>query len=233
MTRSALLHDEPWDRQKNPHTGRIGDKHTQPPIIVRLTSIHIKGEQNPHQNSQNKHLPTALPNKRHVLNLIPQHHIYKIVLLPIDLARLILQRLISKLRRISGQSGKSRRPEGNAHLIRNQAHHVETRSDGPLIGRVNAQPAEAQPKGDDRPENQDPRPPHAIIGEAADHEEEHDLDGEADAVREQDNRINRPVPAKELQPLRRASLLVQQVLKARRREVEKRQSVVTHIIGIV
>ncbi len=62
-------------------------------------------------------------------------------------------------------------------------------------------PAEAETKSHDRPENQNPGSPCTVIGEAAENEEEDDLDGEGDAIREKDDAVDAAVGAEEFQSL--------------------------------
>ena len=72
-----------------------------------------------------------------------------------------------------------------------------------------------------------------LTGITPNDQEQHNLDGEADAIRQQHDTIDRPLAAQEKQRRRVARGLVQQVLESRRREVEERQAVVADVVGVV
>ena len=56
-----------------------------------------------------------------------------------------------------------------------------------------AEPPEPDAESDDAPDDQDPGAEVPEVGIGAEEEEEHDLDGEADAVCEEDDAVDRPV----------------------------------------
>ena len=133
-----------------------------------------------------------------VLDPVALHHVGEVVLVPLDLACFILLGFVAEFRCVAGEAGEGGRPEGDAHLVGDEADHVETCRCGPLVGGVDSEPAETETKCDDGPEDQDPRSPGAVVGEATQDEEEDDLDGEGDAVGEEDDTVDVPACAQEV-----------------------------------
>lgn len=83
----------------------------------------------------------------------------------------------------------------------------------PFLLRVDAQPAEAYGVGDNRQDDQDIRPPGPEVSEAAYHQEDDDLDGEGDAVAQEDDTVDRALAACEEEGSLFACGLVQEVLE--------------------
>ena len=91
----------------------------------------------------------------------------------------------------------------------------------PFVGGMDAQPREPQCKCDNRPGNEDPRPPGAIISEASEDEEQDDLDPEGNAIGEEDDGVDGAVAAEEGEGFAVAGGEVEEVLEGGGGEVEE------------
>lgn len=182
-----FLQYKPWDSQHNTPCGTVGDDNAETEIVVGYRGVDIKSEQDANHNRQDDNFTSRLGDECHVENLVAHHHVVEIISIAIDFTSFILMRLVSHKRRVSGEAGEGSRPESDAHLISNQADHVQTNRYLPLVWSIDTHPAKTEAESYHGPEEEDPRTPLAIIGHATKNEEEDDLDGEADAIAEKDD----------------------------------------------
>jgi hypothetical protein len=213
LTGPSLLEDEPRQRQYDPNGRRERDEHAESPVIVRRASIDIHPKHDPDNDRQDDDLPDGLDIECHIGQLAPLHRIRVVVLISRDFTRNVLLRLNFHICRISRQSGKRRRPKSQRRLVRDQSDDVQSDSYLPFLGRVHTQPGEADSIGDDRQDDQNVRSPLAEIGEAAEDEEHEDLDGEGDAVAEEDDAVDGAVAAGEEEGVAVAGGLVEEILE--------------------
>ena len=85
----------------------------------------------------------------------------------------------------------------------------------PFFLRMNSQPAKPDSVSHNGQDYQDIRSPGTEIGEAADNQEDDDLDSEGDAIAEENNAVDRAFGSGKEENLTVASCLVKQVLKGR------------------
>ena len=83
----------------------------------------------------------------------------------------------------------------------------------PFVWRVHAQPAEADGIGDDGEDDEDVWSPGAKVGEAAEHEEDGNLDGKGDAVAQENDAVDGALLADERKLLTIAGSLVEEILE--------------------
>lgn len=102
---------------------------------------------------------------------------------------------------------------------------------------MHAEPAEADAPCDQREDDEDVGPEGAEVGVGAEDEEDDDLDGEADAVAEEDDAVDRAVCPGEAEDgvifaTDDDGALVDEVLRGGGREVEEREAVVADVVGV-
>ena len=154
MTRSFLLQEEPRYPEYNPPGASVSDQDAQTPQIVGLTGIHIQGEQDADQYSQDDDLAGRLQDESDVGDLVASHHVGEIVLLAVDLSIFEFVGFFSHLRGVASKTGEGSKPEREAHLICDETDHIQASSSLPLVLVMDTKPAESKSPCDYRPKDQ-------------------------------------------------------------------------------
>lgn len=219
LARASLLEDKPGQRQEQPDGRGERDEDAEPPVVILLAGVDVEGEHDADDDGQDDDLADGLDVEGHVGELAAFHRVGDVVLVARDLPREISLGCGLHLGRVARQPRERRRPEGQRRLVGDQAEDVQGDGRGPLVGRVDAQPCEADGVGDDGEHDEDIGSPVAEVGEAADGEEDDDLDGEGDAVAEEDDAVDGARPAGEDERASVTGGLGEEILESCRGEV--------------
>lgn len=228
-----LLNDEPGNRQDEPDGGGEGDEDAETPIIGLGTGVHVYAEQDTDDDDQDEDLADALNTERHVAQPATLHLVLAVVVSLGDLTLGVSTRSLFQLRGVARQRREGRRPVGQGELVADETNNVQTNAGLPFRRLMHAEPGKTDAEGNNGPEDENPAPPGPKVSVRANDDEERSLDGEANAIGEENDAVHVTIAAGEGEKSRIFGRgLRQEVLEGRRAEIEQCETIGTDVKGI-